>query len=145
MPPVPDTALDAGDSGKDGITAGMPHFAGTLTLRTGDLRAACDELDWAHALALALRGEIEAVASRSGRIRYFRLLPESERPDPATLRPMSESEDAMDRGKRVGASGCIANTRLGAYRERVIATGITPGPHPGEMLGFTWALYLARV
>jgi hypothetical protein len=59
----------------------MPEFGGTLLVRSPDLQKSECEVTWMEAFALAIRGEIEAVATSAGRIKYFRRLRDEERPE----------------------------------------------------------------
>lgn len=60
---------------------GMPTFEGTLILRAPDLKNSECEVTWLEAFALAVRGEIEAIATSAGRIKCFRRLAPEERPE----------------------------------------------------------------
>jgi len=63
-------------------------FEDTLPLRSSDLKTVIGKLDWKEAYGYAIRGEIEGVGKGANPIRYFRVLPESERPltPPAALK-----------------------------------------------------------
>lgn len=129
---------------------GLPFYPGLLIVRSPDLKTVHDEVDWSHALALALTGSIEGVATASGRLRYFRFLPPAERPSPDTMPAAHNSQSdtiALNR-----PAGCIANTKMGAFREPVKslrptgAIGLHGEPVLGaETIGWIWQLYLARV
>ena len=58
----------------------MPDFEGTLFVRSPDLLSVELSVTRLEAFALAVRMEIEAVCTSAGRIKYFRHLPEEERP-----------------------------------------------------------------
>jgi hypothetical protein len=72
-----------------------------VELRAHDYSCADDSLPYEDALVLILRGEVEGIATPSGRIKYLRLLPESER------LAAPESPDMVDRAEsktgRIGA------------------------------------------
>ena len=88
---------------------GMPMYEGVLTIRTPDLRGVHDQVNWYAAYGLAYQGLIEAVCNASGKIRYFRLLAESERPKMEAPKPISADPSS--------SSTIIARTNLGVFRE----------------------------
>lgn len=124
---------------------GLPMFEGTLQVRSSDFRSVIENVTWLAAYSLACQGRIAAKCSGSGRVKYFRMLPDSERPDMThTQRP--EERDTASR------SGVIANTKMGAYREAVQAGFFseTGGPYgePGvemRIISHIWQLHLAHV
>ncbi len=81
-----------------------------VVLRGADLRTLINsQVPYTDAVSLVVRGEVEGVGTRAGRIKYLRQLPLNERPIPAP------SEDAMDHTE--SNSTIIARTNLGVYRE----------------------------
>ena len=133
----------------------MPYFPGTLLVRGPDLRSIVDEVDWSHALSLAVSGTVEGVATSSGRLRYFRMLGPDEIPERRLLLPSADPADSADTGAGgggAGTRGVLANTRLGAYREPVTslrATGaLDASGQPSfdaETIGWIWQLYMAKL
>lgn len=99
-----------------------------------------DRITWSDAYSRAVRDEIEGVATASERIRYFRVLPESQRPKPA-----EEAEEIHD-----SKSTAFANTNMGVYRERVReavmadSCGFRKAVASGEITGFVWAFCQGR-
>ena len=124
---------------------GLPMFEGTLPVRSSDFRSIVEDVTWSAAYAMAVQGRIAAKCSAGGRVKYFRMLPDSERPDMThTQRP--EERDTASR------SGVIANTKMGAYREAVESAvqSANGGPYgePGierVVIGHIWQLHLAHV
>ena len=94
-------------------------------------------MPYTHAIALAARGEVEAIATRSGKIRYLRLLTEKEQPPRLVL------EDITDSVKRARSSaGIVAQTRMGVYREKVESVKVDQsGLSERVVIGHVWALY----
>lgn len=91
-------------------------------------------IPYTDALSMAFCGEIEAVCSSSGKIRYFRVLPAEARPQEV---PALEDEAS-------GSSTAIAHTHLGVYREpvREVAVqeylGFRYASATGEIVGHVW-------
>ena len=122
---------------------GMSPFDGTLAIRTPDLKSIDRSATWTDAYALAYQGRIEAVCSTGGRIRYFRMLNEAERPKMTPLAPIEGYEST---------STAFARTRLGVFREAVKAGFYSEhGGERGEpgiqmaIIGYVYQFYLARV
>lgn len=118
-------------------------YEGTLAVRSSDLRNVQDNVTWHNAYALACQGRVEAVCNAGGRIRYFRLLTDRERPEMHVIPIVKECS---------GSSTAIAHTNLGVYREQVEGGVFSPngGPHgePGvEMvvIGHIYQFHLARL
>jgi len=89
------------------------HYEGTLTLRTPDLRSTERELTWAEAYAMAVAGEIEALATSAGRVKCFRRLAPNERPEMPTA---AAQADAKSRGHLpVAALRCYYEEQVGPY------------------------------
>jgi hypothetical protein len=122
---------------------GLSSYDGTLVIRTADLRGVHDQVTWHNAYAMACQGRIEAVCSAGGRIKYFRLLAESERPAMAPVRSTEQYEST---------STVIARTHLGVFREAV-SIGVpseTAGPYGGpgtemQIIGYLWQHCQARL
>ena len=85
-------------------------------LRTADFRGADPAIPYTHALALCYRGEVEGVATAAGRIRYLRLLPESERTPVLTPASSSGQPSFGDSPKRPGH----IQSALVTYYEEVV-------------------------
>ena len=125
---------------------GMPEFSGTLLVRSPDLQKSECEVTWMESFALAIRGEIEAVATSAGRIKYFRRLRDDERPEP------TKSVDALDH--TTSRSGVVAQTNLGVYRQEVrTVVGTEEGYGPDgkptpveiyEVIGHVYAFSMLR-
>jgi hypothetical protein len=81
-----------------------------VEVRTAAFGPFHDAMPYTEAVALAVRGDVEGVTSPSGKIRYLRLLPDSER-----------AVDAMPSPADIfaGRSGPIAQTNMGVYRQPV--------------------------
>jgi len=95
---------------------------------TKDLRKTDGTLDsripYTEAYGKAVRSEIEAVCSPSGKIRYFRMLPVEMRP------PEDVEREERDNGK----STAFAQTNMGVFREQVRQVVVE------EYLGFRYAV-----
>ncbi len=59
----------------------IAHYEEPVILRSADLNSIVGKLAWREAYARACQGEIEGVGTRSNPVKYFRVLPESERPE----------------------------------------------------------------
>ena len=123
---------------------GMPMYEGVLTIRTPDLKSVHDQVNWYAAYGLAYQGLIEAVCNASGKIRYFRLLAEAERPKMETPTPIAPSADAS-------RSTVIARTNLGVFREAVQAGVYSEngGPYGGpgiqmSIIGYVYQFCMLR-
>jgi hypothetical protein len=91
----------------------LAPYSDTLDLRDPSGRL-LSRLTYTHAIALATRGEIEAIANKSGKIRYFRVLPESLRPE----------QMLTDQAIAASRSTAIAQTNIGAYLQRLSTTRV---------------------
>ena len=125
---------------------GLPMFEGTLPVRSADLRSVVEDVTWFSAYAMAVQGRIAAKCSAGGRVRYFRMLSDSERTE------MAQSASTPGESFSASRSTVVANTRLGAYREAVesVVQSANAGPYgePGierVIIGHVWQLHLAHV
>ncbi|HXS93046.1 MAG TPA: hypothetical protein VN736_00485 [Candidatus Limnocylindrales bacterium] len=81
-------------------------------MRTSEYQPFDRAMPYTEALAAAIRGEIEGIATRSGHIKCLRQLPASERP---VVRPETGAEIAP----KGSSSGVVAQLNMGVYRQEV--------------------------
>lgn len=79
-----------------------------LPLRTHDFQGANPAVPYLEIISLACQGLIEGIATKAGKVKLLRLLPETEREDPKPA-----SADDIDNGR----STAFASTNMGVYRE----------------------------
>src|SRR5678816_3616156 len=82
---------------------------GTYILRSETRQLLNPAIDYTEAVSKCIRGEIEGIASQTGRIKYLRMLPLEQRPK---IEELSESADESD-------STAFAHLNMGVYREAV--------------------------
>jgi hypothetical protein len=100
-------------------------------LRAADYSMAQDSLPYTQALALAIRGHIEGIASPAGKIKYLRLLAERER-----------EPEVVTQAQQDGRSTAFARTNMGAYREAVESTEMDSWGIPTRIIiGHIWQLH----
>jgi hypothetical protein len=103
------------------------HYEDAIILRSSDLRDIIGKYTWTEAYGAAHRGEIEAVGTRGNPVKYFRVLPASERP---TFHRATEAVES-------GRSTAIARLNMGVFREPVQATA--HGPYTdGVTIGYVY-------
>ena len=113
-----------------------------------ELRFANGKLDRSipasDAIALAIRGAVEGVGPRSGRVHFLRWLKDEARPGFAQA---ETSTGALDGGN----STAFARTNMGAYRQPVRSAetvldpwGNTTVKASGGIIGHVWAIALSR-
>lgn len=91
------------------LTAGL-----SVDVRTADFGGFDPAMPYTDAVAMAVRGQVEAIVTPGGRLRYLRILPPSER------QPAPEFEDALDHAESIDeGSTAFARTNMGVYREAV--------------------------
>lgn len=107
----------------------------SVEVRTEDYRGFDPAMQYTEAVALAVRGHVEGIASASGRIRYLRMLAVSERP---VAQPVAVADQST--------STAFARTNMGVYREavrqpivHVDAYGNRSVRASGEIIGHTWS------
>lgn len=95
------------------------------------------DVPYTEAVALAIRGEIGAIAKPSGRIKYLIELPESERtpaPELATVGRERESKGTIN-----------ARTNIGVYLQEVESARMDEYGLPTRIIvGHTWAFSMLR-
>jgi hypothetical protein len=77
-------------------------------LRSANYTGMDEALPYTHAIAMAVRGEVEGIATASQRIKFLRVLPESERPASTVAQEIDKSR-----------STAFARTNLGVFRQPV--------------------------
>ena len=82
-------------------------------------------MPYTEAVGLVMRGEVEAIVTPGGRLRYLRLLPLAERV-PATEFVAGK---ALDPDGGTDGSTAIARTNMGVYREAVREAIVTQDAH----------------
>ena len=98
---------------------------GSYELRTETFSLLNSQVPYAEAVAMAYRGEVEGIATSSGRVKYLRQLSQDER---------AESDCVVPQIIEVGGSTVFARTHLGVYREPVRQVTVE------EYLGFRVAV-----
>lgn len=110
-----------------------------LSLRNSDFTGMNPALEYAEAVRLAMRGDVEGIATKSGKVRYLRWLPEDEREISA---PDAISIDDP------GSATAFAQTKMGVFKEPVHEvtvgfckeTGIKRVIASGEICGYIYTL-----
>ena len=93
-------------------------------------------MPYTEAVALAIRGEVEGITTPSGKIRYLRLLPASERV------PVFAEAAHVDPKSR---STAVAQTNMGVYRQQVESTEMDEYGTPTRIIiGHVYAHCLLR-
>ena len=95
---------------------------GVYVLRSATFELKNSQVPYAEAISMAYRGEVEGIATPSGRIKYLRELPLEERP--IEIKTESPYDD--------GQSTALACTNLGVFRQPVRAAVVR------EYLGFRY-------
>lgn len=107
-----------------------------ISVRAADNSGFAPSMPYSEACALVIRGEVEGVATRNGRIRHLRMLPEQARVEEIACRA------AIDKS----SSTAFAKTNLGVYRQPVReaivaedAWGMRMAVASGEIVGHVYA------
>jgi hypothetical protein len=97
-------------------------------------------MPYTDALGLIIQGRVEGVATRGGRLRYLRLLPEAEWP------VKQESQDALDHAVSLDSgSTAFTNTNLGAYLQAIVSARMDEWGTPTKVvIGRAYAFCLLR-
>jgi hypothetical protein len=105
-----------------------------VPVRTSDYGCFNSAMPYLEAMALAARGEVEAIATRSGKVRYLRLLAEKEKPPRLVIEEVPV--EAFTRSR----SSAIASTNMGVYRQKIEAVRTDEfGLATREVIGHVWA------
>ena len=76
-----------------------------------------ERLTYNHAVAMAMRGEIEGVFSSNGRFKFLRLLPENQRQPAAEIEQSAHIFHTSKSGTKAPAGTITAQTNMGVYRQ----------------------------
>jgi hypothetical protein len=106
-----------------------------VAVRTSDYGCFNSAMPYTDAIALAARGEVEAVATRGGKVRYLRLLTEAEKPPRLVVEDVP-AEEIFGNTK----SSVVARTEMGVYRQQVESVRSDESGVPmREVIGYVWA------
>ena len=115
---------------------------GVFCLRNASFNCLNSALPFGEAVAMAVRGEIEGIATAGGRIKYLRQLPEDERETEIVEQQTAERESR---------STAFARTNLGVFREPLREAIVRPTPWghavvraEGEVTGYCYSFCALR-
>lgn len=109
----------------------------SVSVRTSNYNGFNPALPYTDAIALAARGEVEAVVTPGGKVRYLRLLADSEKPPRLVVEDVPP--EALT-GKSRSAASAVAHTQMGVYRQKVESAKMDEYGVPTKIvIGHVWA------
>ena len=108
-----------------------------VPVRNSDYSCFNSALPYAEAIALAARGEVEAIATPGGKVRYLRLLTDGEKPRLAIVDLPAET---ILPNKSRSRSTVVVQTNMGVYRQPVESSRLDQFGVPTRIVvGHVWA------